>query len=427
MEMAGREGKRFKFNIDLNHRESESLSIKAQKALLSPLTEIRGWGQTCKFGKSVDIEIATRYRTMLTDQILWTRGRQWQFLDFIKYKKSIADDLFERNAVTAAHFAYFRWFEYNYSFHHILEQLLNDDDDNLVAEYEYLRGITQISFNASTIALYPIAPLNERMKLIDFVLKSQDEILADTHLNLNHLIWSQGHVTMAYIHSRDWLGAKAALSKAISMTHHDKEFAKCAKLLDKISKMQILTTKSSLKTLQELGRVMCRKIRRLPILNRPLKQNSILPTTELERYTLKRLGYTGSLLEDRLEQKPGWTMDMNEEVVNRPFNIVEAEEHYQKTKASLDLKTELRGHQPEVLFGAYGRRAPTQISFQGEAPSIREMPLPPGAVSIDGSMIVEQADGTFRPAPGSNLPPQLRAMLRNIRIEPREQRIRWAA
>lgn len=101
---------------------------------------------------------------------------------------------------------------------------------------------------------------------------------------------------------------------------------------------------------------------------------------------------------------------------------MEAEECYQRKKELLDLKEKLYGRKPEVFFGVSAQSKPTNSSFEGKLRLEREMPLPPGAESIDGSMIVEQADGTFRPAPGANLAPHLRRMLRAIRLPPRSER-----
>lgn len=319
MELGSTEGRRFRFKIEFNHCRTQALSSKTQRLLMSSLTELRGCGQTCNIGGMVDGEVANQYRSMLADQVIWVRGREWQFLDFIKYKKSVGDRLFQINNYAAAHLAYFEWFNYNFNAPHILHGLLNGDDENLVAEYEYVRGITQINFNATVIMIYAAAPVEQRPQLLDMVHKSQAEIISNTHLKSEHLTRNQGHVTIANIYTKNWSAAKDALQKASSSGKDNKNFAKCIKLLHNLEKGRTLG-QGSATDLKELINMLHKSTLLLPIPNRPVAKKSYLATAEFERYILNRLSYTGNLLEEHVKQKPGWTMDKDEEIVHKPFD-----------------------------------------------------------------------------------------------------------
>ena len=332
-------GASFKLIIELKRQVGGyTLSVKTQKALLAPLQKIQSIGQRCIIRGDVDDALAKHIAKLLQPQIRWKRGRCWEFYDLIRFKQSVAHSFFDYGNIGAALSSYLDILDlmaggdtYFSESHFLGTAILDSDDEALRLRYQNSRaGIIANICLAFVETEEPLPPqLNHGMHLRLL------HTITNIHIHDIHDVRPPSFLTASQFCVFKLLhgfalcalgrleAGVASIRAANDVTnphlHYIAELLKTAETLR--SSFPASLFRNAIPYADPLFSVLLEKLRMgvaMGMFNMPehtkrsptFPAHSTVTAIDLERHVLRSCGFTGDLLEDRVLQKEGWSVEL---------------------------------------------------------------------------------------------------------------------
>lgn len=307
--------------------DTEPLSIKQQRALLSPFEKVIGTAQKCTVTGAVDGKLAKRIESRVSPTVFWTRAQCRDFLDILKQLMLVARAASLQNQHKAAHHIYHNLIQYFESpgragkvFSHI-----NSGEDT--ALQLYFAGFSmQVQYGLILANLWfaHSGYENNLEKLSKNIIEATSLHFTAATIQMlrasgmapawpTESMWLQLRA-MGYIGLQQYGDARRDFDKAAKLDasnpSHSSQSSKCAQA----AQMTSISADMSFKLFKDF-------MTSLPTV--PPRSTSLPPSiiagADQERYTLRAHGYTGPMYEHKIIQKPGTSLNVHNKEVHKPF------------------------------------------------------------------------------------------------------------
>lgn len=286
--------------------DGTTLGQKVQRLLLEPLHQVRnGPYATCTVTGNVDEALKEKTEKLMSPRIFWTRSRLWEFLDAVAYKQIAAHQAFANGSMLEAHALHHELQQSSDKMWPLRKQILQGDDARLVQLWLHLSAMNNINF--------ALVELHYHWREADYE-KVQDSLDAILHQASHDDVFSElSRKDQAVLHflcglSSLWFGlvaeVKSHFKRALDLFPDNRHYRTCASIADTYPFTRFVPYEG--KHMQDIRTVM-KMLPKQPLDCILAPGVSTLPSIDFERHVLQALGYTGFLLEGRVEQKQGWS------------------------------------------------------------------------------------------------------------------------
>lgn len=347
----------YKLLIELkNHSSGQSLTTKVQESLLKPFVKLLSIGQRCTIRGAIDDSVKIKYEKILQPSFHWIRSLAWELIDVLTYEKNVANGFANAGHMWPALTTYLG-----------ILRLLSSPFAKMVActdesvHTQCLRihsaTITNICmiFHETQGPLPPVLPGILHEHLGQSIRSAPDHIFEMPYVSRTlapvfkiqrgFALLSLGEVTEglrlirlaaqsdlpehSYIHEIARKNEAWALNRASGLMSDDI-------LLEEI-RMDIA-----------MGIFAMSEESKAPVEMPP----SVVSSLDYERYVLKGLGCQGDLLEERVLQRDGWSVDLTHGTeVEKPFSTKAADATIRRLRQRLD-QIRLCGEKPvSIVWG----------------------------------------------------------------------------
>jgi len=329
---------RLKFEVQAA-TNGATVPLKTQRCLLLPFQKLRGAGQKCSIGGCVDDELADQVRTKMMPTVLWQRVQVREYIELQKKRKSFADNVFSSAMIApyskgeppskclalyrlyVAHTLYNDLMTCTLTSTGMMRAISGEVDDTTFGE-EYSSYVHRVKINLLLVKL-----LIAEQEVEDVATKHFTQIINSTTVmegvpETDRLRSSLYDIilAMATFTVEDYERAQHFFDCAFSKDNESK-LAKLGgywcdnRIFYKTSPMEPRSTPAD--DMRDFMELLPRK----PFMEPDTEPISTLASLDEDLYILELLGYDGDLLEGRVRQKHGYSLNHADgEEVNRPFD-----------------------------------------------------------------------------------------------------------
>lgn len=316
----------FTYTIRLGkNADGTKLSYRVQRLLLEPLHQVRGPYATCTVTGPVDEGLKEKTERLMSPRIFWTRARLWEFLDVMTYKQAQAHLAFANGSMLEAHALHHGLDQLCEALWSIKRQILQGDDYRLARIWLHLGTMITINFGLVELLYHWNKGDLEDLGSIQDGFRT---ILHQAgHEDVFHELDRKDQATLHFLCGAGQLfetghdaAMKKSFAKALELFPENRQYQACVAIADTYPFAQ--QEPGTGKHWRDVKTVMA-MLPKQPLSCTIPSGVSILPSIDFERHVLRALGYTGDVLEGRVEQKQGWSYHWTGER-QRPFDLAMA-------------------------------------------------------------------------------------------------------
>lgn len=309
----------FKILISMNASGDGSgdLPAKTQRALLEPLTRLRGDEQKCVISGVVEDSIAANIKNRIVSPVFWFRADMYEYLDVLTYTKGLVEKAIVDGDYAAAHrlcFKHIIWVEKSFETRQCFKNLDYERFEEFFAHHSMSSRVD--SELARLLLAISVTDSERQLNLLQLMFKVQHPQLAlDSQLR-NYEATSQQIHGLA----RLWLGeltvAHGHFRRASEYDPDNVSISKCLLWSNSLKMQRTKPSKPQLrKHVHNLLTTAAPKV--IPV---PVTMDAVMSAAlDQELYDLKRLGYIGRRHGVPVTQMRGYSI-IDGELKDVPFS-----------------------------------------------------------------------------------------------------------
>lgn len=329
--------------------DGAQLGIGLQKRLLDPFTMLGRSQLQCKIMGAVDKGLAARINRLLAPQVSWSRIFARDLRDMVVYRKRIADIAFGVGNLRIARQGYKLTQAFIFDKGQELTMRSQCDDDVFMRNMSCISTTCAINFNLTGIKLMwkerKLRAMELRNEVHGYIVDNHASLMGNKHISDEAKGLAQLCFFAAHLVTMNMSAAEGAMQRALRFSQQVPSITACAKVYFRIA------SKGRRCEEENIDKVMAC----LP--NEPLTQGdkldvSYLPVLEEEHYMLKFWGYEGTMAEDRIKHKEGWSVDSVTRLpVRRPFDKFATDKKLEVRKKNREEAADETGRLPSIIIG----------------------------------------------------------------------------